>query len=404
MKYLLLITFILSNFAFAERIMPVQYIKNADGQCEAIMTKKSTRQGYLTYPNSLESQYCARMFPKSYKDAFSINKDIPANKLDFDMSIIDEYIENKESISASFNEAGFLNNRGKKLSTITVDREEFDKLSTQVDWESFYDLNQSAQDLWSRLVLGYGAEQARYNYYKKRKFSKQHKKEIMLLKKEVLSFLESTEIGNTWGLNLLGRVHPFITQIVLENLVLRFPYYLIDEGIEYYMAPWFGKTTRYLMKKETIDWKSSFAANTKGLSTISAVEHNFVYKLKDDDIKHLDGLAPGILRGVQLYLNSIYILQMVSENQCSDWGLWPGTSRVVLNYLTLMRQSEVYHPHELVLNNAMEKINNACGHAAFGQIGSHNYTPASVSPIYRVNTKHSKKLAKEFRKLAKRWE
>jgi len=408
MKLLFILAILIINQTLAKRLVPIEYIKDSNGSCQVVITKKrsNTNEGFLIYPNSLESEFCERMFPESYKDAFSINKDMPAKNLNFDINVIDRHIDSKEQLSVTLSKTNFLVNYAhakNKLSTITANRDDFNKLSKQVDWESFYELNQSAIDLWSDLTTMYGAEQARFNYYKKRKFSKLHEKEISNFRKDVLSFLESTEIGNSWGLNLLGRVHPLISQVVLETLVIKFPYYVIDNGLEFYMGTNFGKATRYLMKKETIDWKSSFKSNTAGLSTIMNVEEDFVYKLKDDEIQHFDSLAPGLFKDIQLYLNSIYILQMISENQCSDWGLWPGSSRVVLNYLTFMRQSKVYHPHELVLNNVMEKISKACGHSSFGTLSENNSTPASVSPIYRVNTKHSKKLAKEFRKLAKRW-
>ncbi len=404
MKYILLLTLLIGNFAFAEKLVPIDYIKNADGDCVAFLNSKSKHKplGHLIYPGSLESKYCQRMFPKSHKDAFSKDRDIPAKRLAFDITEIDSNIERKE-LSAALHKTSFQSNKGKKLATISININKFDELSAQVDWDSFYELNKEAIELWNKLSKNYGPEQARFNYYKKRKFSKEDKNSIEIFRRNVLSYLKSTEIGNTWGLNLLGRVHPLITQITLETLVSDYPYYVIDNGFEFYKGTNFGMAARYVMLSEEIDWKSSFN-KTNHISIINDVEDSDLYRLDEDDMKFFNGIPSGNFKEIQLYLNSIYILQMASENQCSDWGLWPGISRVVLNYLTIVDQGRSPdHPHGLVLNNIMEKVNQACGHIVYGEIFKNRASTASVSPIYRSRNKHSKKLAKEFKKLAKRW-
>ncbi len=188
---------------------------NQDGKCDTITYKGKKRN---LRAGTLENRYCKSIYNSKQSSYLKEGKGSFAK----DLYITDYKILEKEGIPPSYAFAdslfvyyqmGFSENSS---SSVSVLREapyvNYKKMMLNTDWEELLDLNIIAKNLWAKYVKLHGAEKARSLYFKNKLG-----KDILIFRKSVILYLESSEIGFHYGMNPLSGFHPLFVQVILEN-------------------------------------------------------------------------------------------------------------------------------------------------------------------------------------------
>jgi len=403
----MLLLILATSNSMAERTVPYEFWKNDDGHCFFFVTKKSLWSGKIggfnAYEGSLDAKYCERMFPKNPKSAFSFNMDIPADLLSVSVKSLEELSFN-DTLSASVYHNGFHNQSVQSKIDLKLTRKDVYQLTENMDWESLSELNYTAKTLWTKLVNKYGSEKARSNFYTF-KFSKDEKKEIKQFSKSVQLFIESTQIDNTWGLNVIGEIHPLLTQIILNLFTDQFHYQTQEGGFKFYNVI-FNNFTNQLAMDNGQKFNKFFLESDSGRRFLDD-KGNFVSFLSDEELLSFNKIPSGELKKNRVYINILNLLQLLSDKNCEQWGLWPGITRVVLNNMSFFSQGNDRYIHTTVMTNIFQKSQNACGPITIdylrASVSSSDLDLYRTSKIYNVKTKESRKLSVLFQKMAKKW-
>lgn len=222
--------------------------------------------------NSLEAKYCTRLFNTNdkFKRIFDRDVGVPAKSLNNkELRVLD---------NSKIREVHFYDSLHSKTPRILKTKEDgqrpFDDLDEAhsdkytraigrmyknglekvrdldekfieegADWESILELNLKARSLWREIVersrelnKEYPEEEARYNYFNENRFvkdKKEHKKlevKIIEYKKEVLHFLDSSEMKVNYGLTKMSSFEPFFVQVILEFFAATNIYTLFDKS------------------------------------------------------------------------------------------------------------------------------------------------------------------------------
>jgi len=414
------------------------FIKNEQGLCQAVVTKRKYKgrrsylggvqknKAYHLYKNSLEEKYCNRLFPSSYKKVFKKGYDIPAELLDISVTNnLNNFQNDEESIFTNIYERSLDDDDIKVLAKLEISKINTEKLKQQFDSEEIIYLNNKAMNIWKDLISSYGHEEAKQFYYEM-KLTDNEIQKIKLFKKELISFLKSTNIQNTWGINLFNSFHPFFTQTIIEALVTNFPTsrssYAEKEKfrnrIEY--MTFRNKGPNYFSVIESRNdkfkkYKKEEALFQEGKKFDS---NEYTYQLR---FSELENLSPGSFKLEELFVNSINLLEMNSEKNCAEWGLTPGVSRTILDKILFDSQSVNNVKYQFVQANILHKIKRACGGIKF-ELETRSFpksiwldrnselfgeptltTYLTTSPIYRSGDKQSIKLYKYFKKVTSKW-
>ncbi len=392
--------------AFADRAVPYEYIKNEKGECLFFVTIKSwsgQSKGFASHPNSMERTYCERMFPKRPANAFSINRDIPAKLLNVSVSeTID--LSSKDELTAKVYYGKSQASLPKSYTELKISKDQFSQLAENVEWEILSELNIDAQILWDNLVSKYGAEKTRSNFYTF-KFNKDERKKIRFFKKSVYSYINSTHIDNIWGLNILGNIHPLLTQTVLEIYTTFIPTPALDKNY-YFHNQESSFALHYLSSKESKKFLHFFDKSTHGRLFLTK-KGSIISFLNQEEKDNIDQLSSHNLMQFRLYLNIIHFLQLLPEDKCEQWGIWPGINRSILDNLTFLGRGKDMFIHTSALTNVYFKSMKACGPVKIANYESSEFSSQLMthrtSKVFNSVSNESKKLVKLFEKMAKRW-
>jgi len=391
-----------SPYSHFEENMPVYFPRETNGKCiHFYLVNDEKRDSYVVTntrdnTDSLEANYCERMFAKSAHDYFnSIDKGIPASKLNnlesvllptdevlnvswngarrslkykaqlstnlsSDFSSIEEIILSRDTTSIGRDR---IMNIYRKLSPfhesfwqqgkdIFVNR---DFLEQSADWDEILDLNIRAKHLWDMIVKNApvspnvsSEDYARKAYYQGDGYSKDKllnnkiSKQISNYKKSVRAFLESTQIYDTGGLSLIKNHHPLFVQALFENYANFRKFYeseKFDHNDKNNMEDIFN--AMFIFDKKRVMQDFTFIIPTYYQNALSMDANGF---------KRL--------------LNSLIILNQVSDG-CSSLGLWPGSTRFLTDfYKVSSHESYSSNPIGYLFYKLRNNITKQCGSLA----------------------------------------
>ncbi|EQC48210.1 hypothetical protein M899_2804 [Bacteriovorax sp. BSW11_IV] len=224
---------------------------------------------YYLEKETLERKYCENLFGigKSWKDLFKRGSGVPAKNLSQnELRILDE----NEIKSVQFFDRkrdDFPNTiRAAKDGAIPYDAsvikkneelgkvekkyrsgvELIEKISTEyieesADWESLLYLNLKGRDLWNEIIdlsrersTHSPEEEARFHYFNDQRYVKDSQKnqkiisKIVDYKREVFSYLGSTELKVNYGLSKISSFDPFFVQVIQEIFTSSFLFFKND--------------------------------------------------------------------------------------------------------------------------------------------------------------------------------
>lgn len=285
----------------------------------------------------LEKEFCERMYPYADENLLSEKVGVPAAKL-----------KNTEIILKNSNDKG---------------------LNQALDWDELLRLNEMAKDIWDNETLQFGAERARTRYFQKEAIYAHE------LKEQVFMFLQSTEFANTNGKKLVNYLHPLLVQMMIEILAENFvtiDFIQIQEIAE-------------RMEKIKID----------GYQGIDLMYLNDLY-FNGRRATKVSDVPDFYYKKLYLVLNSIILLQTVSDKDCTEWGLRPELSRIYLQHTFETRRGPLggkYHSFDNLLVN---RNKSACGEVekiqfyeskklkAYGDLISTQYLWLNPSTLKRI--------------------
>ncbi len=368
--------------------VPSSFYQNEDGQCLAYFLtddqRVATRNSYHK-EESLEYYFCERMFSAKAIDFFEDpNKSSPAKYNNFEeveILSVDDIDSIKYRIGAKTYQTIVSDKRGNRSDlnsledlksrwgatyrnstikhrdyyrTLTPEHSDFyegsykfhitrDFLSASNDWEELVYFNIWAKELWDELVDNLGATQARIFYKTLRNDNLSNEQEINLKDKikiyhmALKSFLETSRSYDTGGLSLVKNFHPLFVQVLLESLSDFNNFYantMSNHNDKSYMLE--------MMKYLTILSESEVATDYHRLASLSEIKKN-----------------KGKLRR---YINTVILLGMMGDN-CHTYGLWPGASRWLLDFINSYDNSLIYanSPTMHLLARIKTNILSACG-------------------------------------------
>lgn len=224
---------------------------------------------YYFEKGTLERKYCENLFDigKSWKDLFKRGSGVPAKNLSqSELRILEEneiksvqfYDRKRDNFPNTIRAAkdgaipydASVIKKNKELGKVEKKYrsgvELIEKISTQyidesADWESLLYLNLKGRDLWNEIIdisrernTQSPEEEARFHYFNDQRYVKDSQKnqkiisKIVDYKREVFSYLSSTELKVNYGLSKISSFDPFFVQVIQEIFTSSFLFFAND--------------------------------------------------------------------------------------------------------------------------------------------------------------------------------
>ena len=326
---------------------------------------------------SLEARFCERMFPENASSAFLPKYDMPAELLHVPSSQLKQdaerwMAEKKYSVSsyryrerATARNVSSFESYKKNTSVESVDVQ-------KIDWDLLLQFNFAAADFWeSALACNGDAEKVRSAYKAGSGFCPNNKGKdeelvanLRMLRENFRSYLTSTLLPDFKGAQIVARFHPLFTQMLLEDLAIMTRYVGYDRE-----AMPFVITQQYKFLRNDPSTRMLYQSIGDSYHMGEKYVHEYAFT------KFLSNIAS--------------LLTIVPDEQCENWGLWPGASRSIIYGIDKIWSDYMKADTEILT----AKINYACG----------NVYEEGLS-VYDYYGKHNRyEFVRTFRSLAAQW-